>query len=218
MYTVALPIPHNPLDNTASPRPAAGTPGGVAVDDPRILRLTTAIARRDPDAFERFYDEWFDHAYECARRFLRADESACLDLVQDAMIRASRRMTPLRSRPQLAAWLTAVVRTAAIDHIRREARRRARERRRSAPHLSASSSATPAAAALSAEELDWLRAAVADLAHEDRSLLLARFSSDATLAHIGANLGITADAAHGRIRRLLNRLHQSAKGLHHDTR
>ena len=73
--------------------------------EPGSARLTAAIARGDPTAFGRFYELWFDPALALARSISGRDESFCLDVVQDCMLRVVRSMKPLatESSPEWTA-------------------------------------------------------------------------------------------------------------------
>ncbi|MEZ6243660.1 MAG: sigma-70 family RNA polymerase sigma factor [Phycisphaerales bacterium] len=168
-----------------------------------MRELTRAIARGDEAAFERFYNDWFEPAYAMARRLTRRDESFCLDVVQDAMLRAAKSIKPLDMHDQLAAWVRRVVHTAALDRLRAERRRLARERASYENH--------PALAPLD-ERIEWIRAELAKLPPEERSLLSMRFGRDKTLETTAAAHSMTPGAAHGRVRRLLARLRDVGGG------
>ncbi len=171
--------------------------------DVGVRQLTRAIARGDERAFARFYSDWFEPAYAMARDLTRRDESFCLDVVQDAMLRAARSMKPIDSENQLHAWMRRVVHTSALDHLRAERRRRARE-------LARASDAQAIIRPLD-ERIEWLREELAKLPAADRSLLRLKFAQSATLADAGASEGITGASAHGRIRRAIARLAESAR-------
>src|SRR5262245_41491413 len=53
-------------------------------------KLTAALAAGNEDAVETFYRRYFDWLYAQARRATRRDESFCLDVVQDAVLRIMR--------------------------------------------------------------------------------------------------------------------------------
>lgn len=177
--------------------------------------LTAAIARGDEHAFATFYELWFDRTLALARSISRRDESFCLDVVQDCMLRVVRAMRPLTSESAVHAWMARTVLTTTLDHLRR-AGRRARRELRVATDESAAAGSDPRLAAETVERQDWLRARLAELPSDDRRLLVERFAGDRTLAAVGASLGITGDAAHGRIRRLITRLRSAARELFDD--
>lgn len=189
-----------PRADTSPTRPVAAPaqPGGGGV-----RALTRAIARGDEAAFERFYNDWFEPAYAIARALTRRDESFCLDVVQDAMLKAAKSMKPIDTHDQLAAWMRRVVHTAALDRLRAERRRLARER---------DAHAQPGPLAPLDDRIAWIRAELAKLPPEERSLLAMRFGRDKTLETTAAAHTLTPGAAHGRIRRILARLRDAAGG------
>lgn len=177
---------------------------GSAADD--TAALTRAVARGDTAAFGKIYERWFDRALSAALRLTGRDESFCLDVVQDAMLRAARRLPPLPDEAALGAWLCRVVHRAALDRLRAERRRVARERT-SLEHARAPED--HGGDALD-EDIAWLRAQLRSLPPDDGWMLGARFGQSRTLAQVGAVLGLTGDAAHGRIRRALRRVARTA--------
>jgi len=61
----------------------------------------------------------------------------------------------------------------------------------------------------------WLAARLAELPAGDQALLAARFGDGPSVAAVGAAFGFTADGAHGRLRRILNRLRRRAEEWWH---
>lgn len=175
------------------PKEAGADPGGVHA-------LTRAIARGDELALAAFYEAWFDECYTLARRLTGRDESFCLDVVQDAMLRVIRSMRPMRTQRDLSRWMARVVHTAALDRMRDERRRAARERR----------SAAGGAATGPDERVEWIAAQLAALPETDRALLGLRFGRSRTLAQAAEATRMTEGAAHGRIRRAIERMRKSA--------
>lgn len=161
--------------------------------------ITAAIARGDPVALERLYRERFDFLYAAARTATRRDESFCLDIVHDAMLRVIKSMKPIDTTPQLEAWLRKAILTAARDRLRAETRRARRE--------SAASEARPAAAESAiessdhAERLAWLTHELNQLDASTRELLSRRHAQGWTLARIAAFLGMKPGAVDARITR-----------------
>jgi RNA polymerase sigma-70 factor (ECF subfamily) len=174
---------------------------GDAPVDRGVAALTGAIARGDQAALATFYETWFDRCFHLARSLTRRDESFCLDTVQDAMLRVARSMKQIDSAPELERWMARVVHTAALDLLRKESRRVARERRRSADatHLGEQQVSID-------ERVHWLRDQLASLGAEDRNMLALRFVQDRTLEETGKAVGMTGDAAHGKLRRVLEQL------------
>jgi RNA polymerase sigma factor (sigma-70 family) len=181
---------------------------------PPSAHLTARIARGDPDAFGAFYEAWFERAFALARSITRRDEAFCLDVVQDCMLRVVRSMRPLADERAVQAWMAKTVLSTALDGLRSERRRAQREE--TATQRTAAATPDAHAEAEAAEQTAWLRERLAELSAEERELLWQRFAGDATLQAAGAALGISGNAAHGRIRRILERLRAAAKGVFGD--
>jgi len=178
-------------------------------DDTRSL--TRAIARGDTQAFGVLYERWFDYTYTTARRLTGCDEAFCLDVVQEAMLKTAKRIPTLANEAALGAWLRKVVHHTAIDALRAQQRRHAREHH--AQQNDSAQSQTNLSPTELKEQIVWLRERLKELSAHDHRLLLARFSRNRTLAQAGDEIGISGDAAHGRIRRILSRLKRAtAKG------
>ena len=182
----------------APPEPRRAAPAARVA---RAHDLTSRIARGDHDALEEFYRLWFDRCLALARSFTRRDETFCLDVVHDAMLRVVRSIRPMSTDTKLERWMTRVVCSAAIDRMRKDARRDRRERTHGHTR-------TPDAAPTPdlADDIAWLRARIGELPADDRALLLQRFTRDRTLRAIAESTGTTEAGVHGRIRRLLERL------------
>lgn len=184
--------------------------------DDRAAGLTAAIARGDRAAFAAFYEAWFDRCYAMARRLTQRDESACLDIVQEAMLRVGRRMRALPDEAALDAWMGRVVRSAAVDLLRRELRRAQRDERKARAAVVRGDEPDPSVVALDRDEMARLRGAIDALSTEDAAALGLRLGRGRTLDSTGAGLGTTGDAAHGRVRRAVSALRAALIGEHHD--
>jgi len=174
--------------------------------------LCTRIASGDTEALSRFYEQQFDFMYACARRFSGRDESACLDIVHDAMLRVIRSIPrTFDTEPELRAWLSRVVRSCALDMLRAEARRRIRDRN-SSRHESAHDSL--------ADDLDeriaWLRREIEAQTMETATLIRLRHALGWTLARIGRAFNLSPGAVDGRINRALSTMRDSAKETFHE--
>src|SRR5262245_11860434 len=86
----------------ATPAAAAAAAAAAAERAPSATaRLTLAIRAGDAGAFATLYEAWFDRALALARSLTRRDESFCLDVVQDAMMRVVRALPRLEDEPAL---------------------------------------------------------------------------------------------------------------------
>jgi RNA polymerase sigma factor (sigma-70 family) len=168
-----------------------------------VLTTTTAISRGNRAAFAVFYGAWFDRCYAIARALTGRDESFCLDVVQDTMMRVIRSLKPLKTSEDLAAWMMRATHSAAIDALRRESRRFRREASRG--------SIAAQTVAATDDRISQIVARLRDLPQGDGSLVALRVAGGQTLEAVGAAAGISGDAAHGRIRRAVTRLRRWAK-------
>lgn len=185
--------------------------------DREARELSTRIAHGDPDALASFYEAWFDRLYGLARKLTRRDESFCLDVVQDAMLRVVRSIEELPSRAALEAWLGRVVQTAALDRMRRELRRARREAEGGLLRWTVRSRIETADALELEERIAWLRGELARLDRRDRAILGARYGGDITFDELGRTLGSTGHAVSSRLRRILVRLRALGREAFHES-
>lgn len=169
--------------------------------------ITRRVAAGDEGAFAAFYEAWFAPTLALARACSRRDEPFCLDVVQDVMLRAARRLPALDSAAALRAWMAKAVGNAVTDRVRNEQRRNRRERDAAAGREARHE---PWQQLAERERLAWLDESLRALPATDRALLEARFGGAENVTAAARALGLTADAAHGRLRRVLERMRRSA--------
>ena len=192
----------------APSRPPAST------DTPLVDHtITRRIAAGDERAFAAFYEAWFAPALALARAVSRRDEAFCLDVVQDVMLVVARRLPALDGDPSLRAWMTRTDVNAVTDRVRAESRRRRRER--AVADKAPAARAEPWLELAEQERHAWLSASVAALPAVEQALVQARFGGAASVTAVADDLGITPDAAHGRLRRALDKLRLKAAELWH---
>lgn len=182
--------------------PSLRDPAAPAVDS---AALSAAIARGDEAAFAAFYAAWFPATLALARAASRRDEAWCLDVVQDVMFTVCRRLPALRDERAVRAWMTKAVCNAITDRARNERSRQRRERH-VADERGDERAGEPWLALLAGERAQWLAARVEELPASDRALLAARFADGPSVAAVGASFGLSEDGAHGRLRRVVQRL------------
>lgn len=177
-----------------------------------VGQLTAALAAGDTQAFQEFYEQWFDFIFLqtqviCSSngRFA-ADENLCLDIVHDAMIRIIRYIKPMHDQRSLERWLKAVVRCSCYDHFRAQRRRKSREVARTLNETSCDSHNH-----VIDEQLNWLREQLATLGPQELHLLTLRFRCENTLAQIARVMGLKTGAVDGRILRILKSLRKKAR-------
>lgn len=169
--------------------------------------LTARIAAGDEAAFAAFYSHWFAPAVALAKALVRADEAAALDLVQDVMLAVAERMPELADERAVRAWLSTAIVRAGIDRQRQRRRRERREQRVAAER---EPWALAPVGSTSDERTAWLAARIAELPPLERALVEARFGDGVSVAAAGSSFGLGEDQAHGRLRRVMQRLRQKA--------
>lgn len=183
------------------------------------LKLTAAMARGEEPAIAEFYRRFFDALYAAARHVSRRDESFCLDVVQETLLRVVRTIRPVATEAQLVAWLRLIVKSVCYDLLRREQRRRRRESaavqgaRAAGERNTAGNDGAAAEASANEDRLAWLRRELLAVDPEMVRLIELRYVEGWTLARIAAACGLGTGAVDGRIRRALARLRGRAAGV-----
>lgn len=160
------------------------------------------------DAFAQFYRAYYGPTLVLAKALSRRDEAFCLDLVQDVMLVVAKKLPPLADERALRGWLTTTLLRAIADRDRADRRRRIRHQQIVPPEPG--ETREPWLGLAADERSQWLSARLQELSPADQALLLARFGDSETVAAAGALHGLGADQAHGRLRRLLQRLRRQA--------
>jgi RNA polymerase sigma factor (sigma-70 family) len=173
--------------------------GDTAFDDASAARVSAGVAKGDSAALEALYRAWFARAFGLARGWTRRDEAFCLDVVQEAMLRAIRSLAAVPTGAALDGWMTTAVRSASVDALRREGRRLARERVHA--QRRATNEDKP-----ERDDLDDVLAALDELDPAEARLLRLRFERDLSLRAAAKYTGSTLGSVHGRIRRAVARL------------
>jgi RNA polymerase sigma-70 factor (ECF subfamily) len=177
------------------------------VSDDAVDKLTAAMAAGDQDAVETFYRRYFDWLYAQARRATRRDESFCLDVVQDAVLRIVRTIRRVSSEPELRAWLRLVVQTTALDRLRSERRRQRRE----LAFAAIGPQEVMSQACESAEQLEWVKQQIMRIDPRLVQIVELRFERRWTLARIAQDFGLSIGTIDGRLRRALKQLRRQAR-------
>lgn len=185
---------------------SAGHGGRSAPAAEEVTSLTAQARRGDADAFERLYRAWFPRVLALAKARTGRDEAWCLDVTQTVMMRAARSLPVVESAGALLRWFSAAVVHASMDAARAERRRASRERRRALGEavITGEISASEQAQAL----LDALEA----LPGDDYEVISVRLARGCSLAEAGRVIGLTEDAAHGRLRRAVAKLRRAMGG------
>jgi RNA polymerase sigma factor (sigma-70 family) len=152
------------------------------------------------DAFAELVNRHLPLVYSAALRQVRSAQLA-EEVSQSVFTQLAHHATALKPRTVLPAWLHRVTYHAAVDVVRREARRQARER-----------IACEMSTLMNDEAADWtqiephLDHAVQSLDETDRAAILLRYFENKSLREVGETLGSSEDAAQKRVSRALDRL------------
>jgi RNA polymerase sigma factor (sigma-70 family) len=168
-------------------------------NDHDLLRQFTC--EQSQDAFTALVNRYVNLVYSAALRQVRSPHLA-EEVTQSVFIDLARNASKLKPNAVLTAWLYQVTRNAAIDVVRREARRQAREQIAfQMNEISHTSS-------------DWthveplLDEAMESLEDSDRTAILLRFFENKSLREVGAALGSSEDAAQKRVSRAVESLRE----------
>lgn len=163
--------------------------------------LTQRIVDGDADAFQIYYQEFFDLMLREARYLTSYDEQRCLDIVHDAMLKAVRRMKPIRQHAQLVSWTRALVHSIVLDHLRKTVRAKRRDIAYSTNYRRVESDNSD----LGDEQvrLIWIESQIATFPPSVRDLFHLRYRLGWTLNAIGVKLGMKSGNVDGRLRRAI---------------
>jgi len=153
------------------------------------------------EAFTELVNRHLNLVYSAALRQVRSRQLA-EEISQSVFINLARNAASLKSDTILTAWLYQVTRRAAIDVVRREARRQAREQ----IAFEMGDMNDTAADWVQIEPL--LDEAMDSLDPSDRTALLLRYFENKSLREVGAAMGASEDAAQKRVTRAVERLRE----------
>ena len=134
----------------------------------------------------------------------RQDAEDCYSEVSLALWQKLENFDP--EKGSLSAWLTAIARNAALNHLKARIRREKHQLEEPAEIL------TPEQQVLRKERAERLRATVARLPEADRKLFYRRYYYLQPVGQIAAELGLSQRAVEGRLYRLRQRLRQELGG------
>lgn len=156
------------------------------------------IAAGDADALGQLYDRYGRVAFGLAQAML-GDPEAAEEVVQDVFERVWREARSYRSeRGSVRTWLLAIARNASIDRYRRTGSKRGKE----TPLEEGAERADPEAEALLERAIrsERVRAALARLPPEQRTVIALSFYGGFAQSEIAARLGVPLGTVKGRAR------------------
>ena len=165
--------------------------------------LTRGMAAGKEEAFGLFLARYGWSLLRQATGHTRGDLHVAEDLVQDALVRMVRKTKVCLTENELLNWVSAVLRSVAVDH----ARKTASQARRIAE--------MPVVAIEYADTQpdDWLETGIGRLSEDERHLIYLRYQHGLTVSEIAAKLGIGQEATESRLVRTRKRLRDILRDL-----
>ena len=169
-----------------------------------------SLKARDPQALERFFDEWFPLIHGYVRRQV-GDEHTAEDLTQDIFLNIHRAIESYDPERDLEPWVYRIATNKIRDHWR------SRHRRHYNPvddedvnfaESTALSEELPEESLIAGEANDDLRVAVERLPESLRDTVVMRIYEGASFEAIGEALGRNATAVRKRYSRALAALRE----------
>ena len=166
------------------------------MDDRELL--DEFVKARSQNAFRELVERHLPVVYSAARRLVR-DAHLAEEVAQSVFTTLAQKAGSIRPPQVLGGWLYNTTRHLAMHAVRTEQRRREREQTAFAMQSLDQTSDEPALT-------DHLEPALAELDAGDRDALVLRFLANRGLRDVGAELGVSEDAARKRVSRALERL------------
>lgn len=194
------------------------------------FETSTQMASGDVAAFELFFETFHDRMLQVAHFATGRDESVCMDIVQEAMLKSMRSMRPIENRRRLEGFVQAVTRSVAYDWLRRETRQnRLLERRALEIEMQGHGATAEDAASQPSDgrervatgeasgylddavQMAWLESQLQALDPQLQQLIHWRYRLGWTLQRIAETVGLKPGAIDGRLRRAVERLRLRAE-------
>lgn len=182
--------------------------GGDDVLDGTLEALVTLARDGDAAAFEHLVRQFERPALSVACA-ITGDGHLAGDAVQEGFFRAWRRLGELRDPSRFPAWLTGIVRNAAIDCLRRNRRHAAADLPAAMP---APEDADPAEATARRDAQRRLEQALAELDETTRMAVALRYFDGMNSEQIGRMLEISPAAVDMRLMRARRQLRRKLSG------
>lgn len=182
--------------------------------------LALALQAGDDQAFEELVRRHQGRVYAVAYRYTSNREDA-LDVAQDALIKAYRKIDSWRPSGGFVPWLMRLAVNQAIDHLRRHKRHRHAELDEAYPAGDGSSAIEPrvedTARQVAANEIDVrVQRALDVLSPSQRAVFIMRHYEGLQLAEIAEALGCTVGSVKVHLFRALRKLQVELRDLYEE--
>lgn len=158
--------------------------------------LTRGMAAGREEAFGLFLARYGWRLLRQATGHTRGNLHVAEDLVQDALMRIVRKTKVCQTENELLNWVTAVVRSVAVDHARKVASQARRIAEMPVVILEYAD----------AYPDEWLETGIKRLSEEERQLIQLRYQNGLTVREIASKLGISQEAIESRLVRARSHL------------
>ena len=180
--------------------------------------LALALKGGDDSAFDEMVRRYQGRVYAVAYRLTGNREDA-LDVTQDALIKAYRKIDSWKPTGGFLPWLLRLTRNQAIDHIRRRTRRRHEPLDEALHQRSEGADIEPMTAstetAVRAREIDErVRGALVKLSPTQSTVFMLRHYEGLALAEIAEELGCTVGSVKVHLFRALKKLRVELQDLY----
>ena len=166
------------------------------MEDKKDLALVKRAMRGNPKAFAALIEREQEYLYRMAFLYVRQEQDA-LDVVQDSIVKAYRKMKILREPAYFRTWLTKVVINTAQDMLRQ---------RKAEIFLEEGGDDLPASVELSPEERMDLHEAVAQLPEKYQDVVKLKYFDGYTIREISRITGMPQGTVSVYLRRAVGQL------------
>jgi RNA polymerase sigma-70 factor (ECF subfamily) len=155
--------------------------------------LMERLARREPGAWEVFYDSHAERLWVWVGRLMGGSAADVGDVIQETFLEAARKAGDFDARRGRGRmWLWGIARRQVALHFRKRRHERVRK---------GAGQEGPAEAAMRGEQAAAVRAALASLPDDYAFVLAAKYFEGMTTAGLGAAMGISEAAAESQLAR-----------------
>ena len=167
--------------------------------------LFTRAQRGDQAAYEEVVQRYQQVAFRTAY-IITGSSADAEDAAQEGFVKAFRALSTFRVGAEPRPWLLRIVANEARNRVRSAGRRHQLELRVAERFRPGDAAPSPEAAAVAAEDSQWLLGLVNELSEEDRLVISSRYLLELNGEETAAALGIPEGTVKSRLSRALARL------------